>query len=280
MEVKVRPWAAYDVFIELGEAVVAALKVMGHQASIAKRGEVSDECNFVLGSMNPQRFTIFPKESLKILYQTEQMGLPFYVHNRSVYNLSWDLILELWEYQVGLARKETKYCPLGYSEAFAKVPDNNLDKKETDIFIFGKETDRRIDHYNKAKKITDNILFLTNSFGSNRDSQIAKSKICLDIITGFLPLKKTPSGVLRAALVVCKGKALHLMEKGNGYCGNMLSEKHFIFFSDKNEMQNKLKKILENEDYRKGFVKNAKQHFMKYRKFEDYFKEATKGFLC
>ena len=173
-----------ECFRELAETVNAGLNALGHDSVIAEQLSVPDRRSIVFGSnliANLDAPVAFPAGS--ILYNLEQIydGSPW---------LTPDLIAAfrahtVWDYSRANIRALAGYgvtaqhVPVGYAPALSRISPSPA--PDIDVLFIGSLAERRLGILRALERQGARVVAIYGSYGPERDSVIARSKIVLNI---------------------------------------------------------------------------------------------------
>ena len=266
--------AGWNIFVELANALKCSLEELKIKTKIIdseKEIPITD-MYIVIRAFRNFNTDRLPAESIKILYQTEQL---WNRRDKGNYDMGggYTRVLELFKENTKIERgtENVVYCPLGYSPVF----DTNLPEvqnKENDILFWG-VSERRKEVLNKIKAKGHNIKSIM-MFGKERDREIMKSKIILSI-KGRDQYGYTPH---RSLLSQCKKKFL-LCEKGDCDSHPYEADKHFVEYDGLKDLNDKLNYWLTHDKERKEFAENAYNDIKENHNFTEYLKKSLEGLI-
>ncbi len=181
----------FQLFDDIVLLIKNSIESLGHECTITVNEFQSDRINILIGSVIFAARYHNLNEALKgekfILYQLEQLhdnfGLlkewPAYYSLLEKATFIWDYSQSNVEYLSSKGFDNVCYLPPGYHPSLEVIKNNNL--KDIDVLFIGSPHKRRSDVVNLLLSKKINVLHLHKSFGAERNSFIARSKIVLNL---------------------------------------------------------------------------------------------------
>ena len=181
--IRPRGYLHTDAFREVAETLQYGLRNLGHPANIVENDAAPNSTNIFLGAhlLTPAETNALPPGS--VIYNLEQLGGPSLPE--TYYNLATQH--EIWDYsRQNIDKWKTMNCkykpnhvPLGYVPELSRIKSSPI--QDIDILFYGSINERRKQVLDKLRTAHINVRTLFGVYGEERDREIARSKIVLNI---------------------------------------------------------------------------------------------------
>lgn len=241
----------------------------------------SKDINIVIKAQRHFEPDDLPKESLKILFQTEQ-----YAKLRQFSSLphqkNWDLILDVFQDNVERTEAASpavvKFFPIGYDSEY-QFPDQVISftnrELPQDVYFFGARSKYRIELWNRHVKDT-----IYKARFANTDYEITKyMNILRTKVNVFMPAWEPyflPT--MHIMQVLANGKFLLVVSDTSQDFEPYQAGRHFAVTTSE-EFRYSLEKYVTKESFRMSFEQKMYKNITTNHKFSDYLDEALKGYI-
>lgn len=184
----VRPSGEHSgIFAEWAEVMYFSLLDLGHEVNISLSQSIPDSLNIVIGIFYPNHFLDSLKDDTIIINTEPLFGRPNnlewthkVIHYAKRYQI-WDYDLRNIQIFEGLGVHGVQLFRFGYQKQLERIESRPDTQRPMDVLFYGSTNLRR-------KIVLDQIQFkklllgtLFNSYGIERDEQIAKSKLVINM---------------------------------------------------------------------------------------------------
>ena len=240
----------------------------------------SEDINIVIKAQRHFDPNTLPKESIKILFQSEQYE-KLREFNSMPYSKKWDLILDVFKNNVDLSYKKSfgkiEFFPIGYDSEYQLLDDCEFQgiKSKYNAYFFGARTKYRVGLWNKhVNGKIHSVRFANQDHDFTKYANIIKSKVNI-FIPGWEPYYLPTMHIMQ---ILANRKFLLVVSDTPQDFYPYESGRHFALTSS-TEFGSMLQRFIIDERFRDAFERTMYDDIIANHKFSDYLDEALTGYL-
>ena len=171
-------------YVEHADAVVWALRGLGHEADAAVNATRPDAINIVIGAQMLDEAQLAQLPPRTVIYNLEQMARVPLEHLKPVLRAMAGRF-PIWEFSEAnlpawsaFGATRVQYVKIGWAPVLERIL--RAQRQDIEVLIYGTPSDERLELYQALCRANITALFVFGIYGAERDALIARSKIVVN----------------------------------------------------------------------------------------------------